>query len=298
MHPQGYEGLLHIIGSASFSTDHLRSLSLEISGPSYCTQAVQELLSHPAMEFPLLALIEAHTLVRDYTQIHELAGKEPESTTKVNLANYHRMEELIGQLRDPSERAALCANYQKFEEPDVKTSFFKYSGMVDDLGRRLGKKIQYVVEGASVSLPSDRLSLLNDAMVHMIRNSIDHAIETIEERAALGKSPEGVVRVTLRENAQGFDLLLSDDGCGIDGECLFQKAIKTGAVPSGAILSIQEKQKLIFLPNLSTKEQVSELSGRGVGMDVVQANIAKLGGSLELKSELGRGTEFHIQLPA
>ena len=145
----------------------------------------------------------------------------------------------------------------------------------------------------------DKLSIVQEALLHLIRNSLDHGIETPETRLDAGKEEMGRITLTVKKTDIGTDIILIDDGSGINIQKVMSKAIASGLIGESNIDQMSEKEKigLIFTPNLSTKEQVSEISGRGVGMDVVKKNIERLGGEINIKTSLGKSTEFYIIIP-
>jgi two-component system chemotaxis sensor kinase CheA len=179
----------------------------------------------------------------------------------------------------------------------IKPTFQKVSRMVRDLASQVGKKVDFITEGEETELDRNVVEQINDPLIHMIRNSLDHGIESEEDRVKSGK--EAVGKVTLKAYHQGSSIVieLSDDGHGLDPVKILKKARKTGLVREDQNLSKQEIQALIFEPGFSTADKVTDISGRGVGMDVVRRNIEKLRGKVELESELGRGTTFKIKLP-
>lgn len=177
--------------------------------------------------------------------------------------------------------------------------FSKFPRMIRDLSRQLGKEILLTMEGREVELDKALIEGLGDPLTHMVRNAVDHGVEPPQERLRLGKSNPARIKIQAFYEASRVIIEVSDDGRGIDGDRVCEKAVERGLLsPEKArSLSNKEKQNLIFLPGLSTAEKVSELSGRGVGMDVVKANIDGLGGKVEIVSELGRGSSFRIKLP-
>jgi two-component system chemotaxis sensor kinase CheA len=177
--------------------------------------------------------------------------------------------------------------------------FSKFPRMLRDLSRQLDKEIQLTMEGREVELDKALIEGLGDPLTHMVRNAVDHGVETPQERLSIGKSNPARIKIQAFYEASRVIIEVSDDGRGIDGDKVCAKAVERGllSLEKARSLSIKEKQNLVFMPGLSTAEKVSELSGRGVGMDVVKANIDSLGGKVEIISELGRGSSFRIKLP-
>ena len=219
-------------------------------------------------------------------------------TTKILNKNFKKLEDLVGGLNPDNIAGSydqLKEVFHSLYEVDVKSSFAKYKSMINEVAQKLKKQIDFTVTGDDVSMNKEKLSLLHDAIIHMLRNSADHGIEEEEVRQANGKDPVGKLIVDFKMNGEGFDLIIKDDGAGIPAEKIYQKAVGNGVIDGSKEMSEQDKLQLIFLPNLSAKDDVSELSGRGVGMDVVKNNIQEIGGTILISSELGKGTEFILR---
>jgi two-component system sensor histidine kinase and response regulator WspE len=171
--------------------------------------------------------------------------------------------------------------------------------MVRDLGRTLGKDVRLEIVGETTQVDRDILAKLDAPLGHLLRNAVDHGIELREQRAAAGKSSEGVVRLEARHYAGQLQIIVSDDGCGVDLEKLGEKVIarKLTNAETARQLSEAELLEFLFLPGLTLKEEVTEISGRGVGLDVVQSMIKQVRGTVRVTSEPGRGTRFQMQLP-
>lgn len=198
------------------------------------------------------------------------------------------MEKSITSLQD---------EVMKLRMVKVERVFSKFPRMVRDLAKKFGKKIDFVMEGLDTELDRTVLDEMSDPIMHLIRNAVDHGIESPEERRAIGKSETGLIRLSARREKNNVVIELEDDGRGIDFEKVRKKAIEKGLISENAQLSEEDLKALIFLPGFSTKDQATEISGRGVGMDVVKTTVEKLGGSLKLLSEKGKGTKVRINLP-
>ncbi|MBD3316180.1 MAG: hypothetical protein GF344_10360 [Chitinivibrionales bacterium] len=177
--------------------------------------------------------------------------------------------------------------------------FGKFTRIVRDIGKKLGKKIEIDMKGNEVELDKAILEALADPLTHLIRNSCDHGIESPEERKRHGKPEQGHIRLRAYHEGGQMNIEISDDGKGIDAErvraTVLEKGLKTAE--ETARMNPKELLSLIFLPGLSTVERVSDLSGRGVGMDVVKTSIERLGGLVEIDSTPGRGTNIYLRLP-
>ncbi len=177
--------------------------------------------------------------------------------------------------------------------------FQKYVRLARDLARQLGKDVELVLEGEETEIDKNMIEELNDPLVHLVRNAVDHGVETIEERRAVGKPERALVRLMARQAGDAIVIEITDDGRGMRPEVLRQKAVEKGAISAEEAASLDDRQalELIFRPGFSTKNEISDVSGRGVGMDVVKTNIGKLNGRIELHSEIGKGTRVTILLP-
>ncbi len=175
--------------------------------------------------------------------------------------------------------------------------FNRFPRLVHDVSQQLGKQVELHLEGEHTELDKTVLEKIGDPLVHLVRNGLDHGLESPEERQAAGKSATGHLWLTAFQQGGSILIEIRDDGRGLNRDRIRSKAIERGLIDAQAQLSDQEVDELIFLPGFSTAEQVSDLSGRGVGMDVVRRNIESLGGSIELLSNPGVGSCFTIRLP-
>ena len=177
--------------------------------------------------------------------------------------------------------------------------FQKYPRIARDLARNLGKDVELVLSGEDTEIDKTMIEDLSDPIIHLIRNAVDHGVEPPEQRLADGKPEKSEVRLEARQEGDHIVLIVADDGRGMNAERLRAKAIEKGLITEEEANTMDERQSynLIFLPGFSTKEVASDVSGRGVGMDVVKTNIQKLNGSVEIRSHPGKGTTFIISLP-
>lgn len=215
----------------------------------------------------------------------QIAGKYgiPELSEAINI-----MEKSITSLQDQVMKVRMVK---------VERVFNKFPRMVRDLARKFGKKIDFVMEGLDTELDRSVLDEMSDPIMHLLRNAVDHGIESPEERKAKGKSETGLIKLSARREKNNVVIEVEDDGRGIDLEKIRKKAIERGLISESSKLSEEELKNLIFLPGFSTKDQTTEISGRGVGMDVVKTTVEKLGGSIKVISEKSKGTKIRINLP-
>ncbi len=200
----------------------------------------------------------------------------------------------MGQVTSELQETIMMTRLQPLDRV-----FSKFPRMIRDISRQLQKDILLTMEGKEVELDKTLIEGLADPLTHMIRNAADHGVEAPEERSRLGKPNPARIKLQAFYEASRVIIEVADDGRGIDGEKVCAKAVERGLITAdkARTLSMREKQGLIVLPGLSTADKVSELSGRGVGMDVVKANVDSLGGKIEIVSEMGKGTSFKIKLP-
>lgn len=199
---------------------------------------------------------------------------------------------LIARLVEEVRDGALCLRMVQVGE-----TFSRFNRVVRDVSKDLGKDIDLVITGAETELDKSVVEKIGDPLMHLVRNAMDHGIEPEAVRVAAGKPAKGTLRLNAYHDSGSIVIEVIDDGGGLDKERILRKAIASGVVASGVALSDRDIYQLIFEPGLSTAEQVSNLSGRGVGMDVVRKNIEQLGGTVTLRSEPGTGTTVHIRLP-
>ena len=177
--------------------------------------------------------------------------------------------------------------------------FQKYPRIARDLARQLGKDVELALVGEETEVDKTMIEDLADPLVHLVRNAVDHGVESPEERLAAGKPAKSIVRLEARQEGDHIVLIIADDGRGMSPERIRAKAIEKGLIREEEANTLDDRQSLnlIFLPGFSTMAQASSVSGRGVGMDVVKTNIQKLNGSVEIRSEPGKGSVFLISLP-
>ncbi|MBN1267498.1 MAG: chemotaxis protein CheW [Anaerolineales bacterium] len=181
----------------------------------------------------------------------------------------------------------------------VANVFNKYPRLVRDLARKANKRVDLEIYGEETELDRSVIDKIRDPLVHLLRNAVDHGIESPADRAKAGKPERGTVRLSAEHENGQIIISLSDDGGGIDTEKLRKKALERGLISDNESRTMQQEDalELIFRPGLSTAEKLSDISGRGVGMDIVRNNVESIGGSILVESESGQGTRFHVILP-
>lgn len=200
--------------------------------------------------------------------------------------------------------AQLATNTRELQESvmqirmlPISFVFSRFPRLVRDISQKLGKQVELKLMGETTELDKTVMEKISDPIVHLIRNSLDHGLETPKERLASGKTECGTVTLNAFHRGGNIIIEIIDDGKGIDPRVIRDKALQKGLITETDELSDQELIDLVFLPGFSTKAEVSDLSGRGVGMDVVKRNIQELSGTVEVDSKIGRGSTFTIRLP-
>lgn len=181
----------------------------------------------------------------------------------------------------------------------IKKVFGRFPRVVRDLARSLSKEVNLEMQGEETDLDKNLVEALADPLVHLVRNAVDHGIETPDEREAAGKPRQGTVVLAAEQEGDHILLSIDDDGKGMDAEVLRRKAVEKGMMDADSAARLDDKEcyNLIFAAGFSTKEEISDVSGRGVGMDVVKTRIGQLNGSVEIDSELGKGSRLTIRVP-
>jgi two-component system chemotaxis sensor kinase CheA len=244
-----------------------------------------------------------------------------ESTLRVDVTLLNRMMNLVGELvltrnqvlqatsSDPnmtllSRRldmvtADLRESVMKARMQPVSNIFSKMPRIVRDLSQSLGRRVRLQVEGQDTELDKSLLEAIKDPLTHAVRNALDHGIELPEVRRGAGKDPEGTLKLRAAQEGSHVIIEVSDDGAGIAVEKIRQKAIERGLISAGRAARLVEREllQLIFLPGFSTAAAVTNVSGRGVGMDVVRTNVEKIGGKVEIDSRTGKGTTLRLRIP-
>lgn len=205
----------------------------------------------------------------------------------------------VAKVSEEIERltSALRENSMNIRMIPIRATFEKFRRLVHDLARDLGKDVELTMEGADTELDKTVIDQLSDPLMHLIRNSMDHGIESPEVRAERGKNPTAMIHLSARHSGASVLIGVSDDGGGIDTEAVRQRAIERGLVAAGVSLTEPQIFQFIFQPGFSTAKQVTDVSGRGVGMDVVRQRVDSLRGAIDVASKAGLGTSVTLRLP-
>ncbi len=219
-----------------------------------------------------------------------VAGRSTPETLKALDEAVSQLDLLVGDLQNAVMKTRM--------QP-IGRLFQKYPRLARDLARSLGKDVELILEGEETEIDKTMIEDLNDPLVHLVRNAVDHGVDSPEERAAAGKPAKSVVKLSAQQVGDHIVIEITDDGRGMRADVLRKKALDKGLIDVETANSLDERQSLnlVFLPGFSTKEAISDVSGRGVGMDVVKTNITKLNGRIDVKTVIGQGSVFTITLP-
>ncbi|MDA8227252.1 MAG: chemotaxis protein CheA [Desulfitobacterium hafniense] len=220
----------------------------------------------------------------------------------LDLKDKYRMENLVGSLNETNVYLGRLMNdlqesVMRLRMVPIGTVFNRFPRLVRDLARKTGKEIDLVLKGEDTELDKTVVEVIGDPLMHLIRNSVDHGIESPAERKAAGKPEVGTVTLDAYHEGNHIAILISDDGAGLPLKIIHQKAIQKGLVGEKEELSDNDIANLIFLPGFSTADKITDISGRGVGMDVVKKALNNLGGMVDISTKKGQGTTFTIRLP-
>ncbi len=215
--------------------------------------------------------------------------------TNFELSQLERLREGLAQLERNTRE--LQDSVMRIRMLPIGSVFNRFPRLVRDLERKLGKQVRLELQGEQTELDKTVLEKIGDPLVHLVRNAIDHGLEVPEQRRAAGKPETGTLTLDAHHEGGNIVVRISDDGAGLNRERILAKAVERGLVPPGQQLSDDEVAELIFQPGFSTAAVATDLSGRGVGMDVVRRNVHDLGGSVGVKSVAGKGSVFTIALP-
>jgi two-component system chemotaxis sensor kinase CheA len=274
---------------------------------------------HPVESGPLLQSSEKSAPIR--TRSGEEKVIQERKFIKIEVTKLDQLIDLVGELVIAGAGASLVAKHkkdQRFEEAtqliaglveqirdaaltlrmvQINEVFQRFPRVVRDLSREIGKNIELIITGAETELDKSMIEKISDPLVHIVRNAMDHGIESAAVRRAAGKPETGVLRLNATHESGSVVIEVFDDGRGLDKEKILQKAIRQGLLAADAILSEDEIYRLIFEPGFTTADRVTALSGRGVGMDVVKRNIDSLHGEVDIFSSPDQGTMVRIRLP-
>lgn len=232
-------------------------------------------------------------------QLIDLVGELVTFNARLGEFSTRENNPALMTLSEQSERLilALRDNAMDMRMLPIGTIFTRFRRLVHDLASDMHKDIELITEGSETELDKTVIEKLNDPLIHMIRNSVDHGIESKEERLAKGKPAQGIVKLIAQHVGAFVLIIISDDGAGLDKEKIYKKAIDKNLIAPGTEISDSDIYSMIFLPGFSTSEKVTAVSGRGVGMDVVKKDITALGGTISIETQQGKGTDFVLKIP-
>ena len=287
------------------STPNSTPASASASAPAAAPAPASAAKSEPAAEAERAPAAAADDTLRVSVKLLEalmnLAGELVLSRNQLRTAVSMDDRNLLGSVdqRINQVTAELQDVIMQTRLQPMGNVFARFPRVVRDLSRSLGKQVDLQILGKEVALDKTLIESLSDPLTHLVRNGVDHGLETEAERQHLGKPTTGQLRIEARYEAGQAVVEIADDGKGLDPDALAASAVRKGLIAEESVpgMSVPDKQALIFTPGFSTAAQVTDVSGRGVGMDVVKTNLDRLGGQIEIQSEVGQGSTFRIKLP-
>ncbi len=234
-------------------------------------------------------------LITDRNHLQQIRGRlEADSRLNGRLEQFSESVTHLGRITDQLQEEVM-----RIRMLPVGSVFNKFPRMVRDMSQKIGKLIDVVIHGEETEIDRSMLDEINDPLIHLIRNSVDHGIESPQKRIAAGKPERGTITLTARHEQGRILLTVEDDGGGIDAKRLRDSAVQKGLITPEEAAGLTEEQSidLMFLAGLSTAQKITDISGRGVGLDIVNTNIQRVNGSIEVETQLGFGTQFQIILP-
>lgn len=307
-------------GKEEISDDEFEALLDQFHGAGKSPGPVAEVAPAPVVEE---APKKPEPVVESVSKAPATHAAAPETTIRVDTNRLDKMMNLVGELvllrnrlkilrasstSDDLSKAigqldfitrSLQGAVMQIRMQPVRKVFSRFPKVARDVARALGKQVEVELVGEDTDLDKNLVDALADPLVHMVRNAVDHGIEMPDVRKKAGKSEVGHLVLAARQQGDHILISISDDGAGIDAEKLRRKVVEKGLITEAAAerLSPDECLQLVFMPGFSTKEQISDLSGRGVGMDVVKSAITNLKGTVKIESHVGQGSVVLIQLP-
>lgn len=234
-------------------------------------------------------------LITDRNHLQQIRGRlEADSRLNGRLEQFSESVTHLGRITDQLQEEVM-----RIRMLPVGSVFNKFPRMVRDMSQKIGKLIDVVIHGEETEIDRSMLDEINDPLIHLIRNSVDHGIESPQKRIAAGKPERGTITLTARHEQGRILLTVEDDGGGIDAKRLRDSAVQKGLITPEEAAGLTEEQSidLMFMAGLSTAQKITDISGRGVGLDIVNTNIQRVNGSIEVETQLGFGTQFQIILP-
>ncbi len=279
-----------LVRSGAISTDQVDAALAEQNQVAEARRARAQAEGASSVRVPAERLDHLVNLIGELVTVQARLSALSQKRADSELTSVSEVvERLTNELRDTALNIRMLP---------IGTTFSKFRRLVRDLANELGKEVEMTTEGAETELDKTVIEKLNDPMVHLIRNAIDHGIEMPEERVAKGKTRQGTVHLAACHAGANVLIKITDDGAGLDREAIRQKAVERGIIAATADLSDKDVYGLILQPGFSTAKQVTSVSGRGVGMDVVKRSIDELRGSLEIASVApNQGTQITVRLP-
>ena len=303
--PEGYDELLELLANpeeAAASKDEkpigvkiAKSKAAKVADVAQALRTQRTMQGRHAMDSSVRVstsrLDRLIDLVGELVIAHSMVAQDK---TVVNGDNYDLLKKVSQTSKIVRELQTLGMSMRMIP---LRGTFKKMARLVRDISRKMGKNVSLATEGEDTEIDRNMVDIINDPLMHMVRNSVDHGIESPDERERLGKPRQGLIRLSAYHSAGNVVVEIADDGRGLNRDLILAKAREKGILAGDVSLTEREIFNLIFEPGFSTAKEVTDVSGRGVGMDVVKKNIESLRGQVEIDSEAGKGSVFRMSLP-
>jgi chemotaxis protein histidine kinase CheA len=250
----------------------------------------------------MYAIGEYQVMTKKLYGIENSFVEDSETPLEIDAIQLKNLKDLVTSEKILPTAGSLNKIYEavvRLNDISISKEFEKYSSIIKQMASDLGKEVDFNITSENCLVDREKFPLIKDAIIHLLRNAIDHGIEFPEVRKSMGKSTTGLLKLILKKTEHKLIAWISDDGQGIDHDYVAAKACAKQLITQNEIeqFTREEVLDLIFLPNFSTREEATEVSGRGIGMDVVRTNIQKLGGNISIETKKGKGTLFKITVP-
>lgn len=278
------------------SSDHLRNMLLEIKNKDMQTEETEnKAQATPTLTSIRVATEKIDTLMNTVEELVITESVLKKITEEMGSTVLRKFNDNLDDLEQQSRR--LQEVILRMRMVPIAYAINRFPRMVQEISQQLGKKIEFKISGEQTEIDKTMVEKITDPLMHLIRNAIDHGIETPSEREKVNKSKEGVIELSAYQSGDNLIIDIKDDGAGLNASKIKATAINKGLIARDTILTEEECYQLIFQPGFSTAEKVTDISGRGVGLDVVIKNIHELSGKVEIISKEGFGTTFRLRLP-
>jgi two-component system chemotaxis sensor kinase CheA len=286
-----------MVNEAKIYVEHEAAKATSVTPPQKPVVAERNAPSKPKVELSSIrvGVDKVDSLINLVGELVITQSMLSELGTDFDLTKVERLNSGLEQLLQNTKE--IQESVMRIRMMPISFAFNRFPRLIHDLAKSTGKEIELVITGEQTELDKTVMEQISDPLVHLVRNAVDHGIEPVEIRIANAKPEKGTVTLNAFHQGGSIVIEIHDDGGGINKEAVFNKAVEKGLIEANTVLTDMQVYDLLFMPGFSTANEISDISGRGVGMDVVKRNIQSLGGQVKVSSELGKGSSFSVNLP-